>query len=1217
MHGTTMENRGSTCLYREARLNIESAYPGSTISFILPASTTSTFGSRTYPKRTVVTENHVDQDEDTFSKRHLASEASIFFRRHHQYPRSFLWRILDDRKALEIQSIDLDQDVNHKFEANLTLLLRFAAPIRPFGIAFAEPEDRDALTVFAITTANELYTITLHRDFFIKSSASEQDISDWCKRATPSVMAIRVPYRLAAVNVNELLVSLDDGAILHLTRRTKDDTTWLEVIYKQTNWSLGSLLTWKSPHTVRFENVDLDCSSAAAIALSPDRKHIISVGLDHRMRAWNVISGKQSIQSDLLTEPDQSNEKGAPYFIGPSQSRLLAVLDLPGGVDGAQYHVVTYSPKQHQFKFWGIRDADDADLGIFDLRSELAFIPPVEELMNTTVWTLEEFFINPGPAGWRGMELWIRARSGPSSQVYSLKFNLNDDPGKLADTWRYDWVAVDAGPQTVDGLRRNPANPIEQGSRTLELNNTISTEQWVDFLFYPGRFTTATLETALHVYCRGLGQDQLSRLPKKRSLKERLSATITAFATLEQHSPLEYEEYDDALRTQWEAYYGLVKDLHRRRGESLSLVFDHASDMPWLVLSDYISAVRSCSDPEVIALNAATLSAATRPAGPLRKALVNIETQEAPKLLNAAAAFRKSLPASFHHRFHHEVQNELLQSRSLSIIDRMELLEQNSDLTRQVSDEDLSLLVEELGMDMKELTTATFLGAIRTLGQEEQGQASGRKQITRYGLKALLRVSQETLQSNYDILLDLLVLILFMQFEEDLSEDFEAAEVFNEIINHLKDNIVLRWIAGTAWSHQSPIGPSSAVLMETLDRAFRNSGKFPLTQTVLEGIFGHRCFETPLPRGLKSELLTYWSRVWMGVVFPDGQSFDSSLDEVMMILLSQREYELALEFSKFLSEESWTTYLKGRMYIALGENSLASTYFQKSAYHLALGMFSIDDADELNFIPPDDRESFSDGLPRYYQHVLGLFEKVKAYSFVAEFAQLALRSFVGSEGEALRSELLSRLFNASIQTSKFDEAYSALTRHTDASLRRASLQTLITAMVRQQQTDSLVKFPFVGLVEDVDAILQHLCQTALLNITSGPPYHQILHAFRISRNDFRGAASALYDRLQRLKTTSSSVHDPAGESLIQCYLMIINTLSSVGKEEAYILAEQRVEDGPGPQILGIGQGKKLLKRQVVTLDTLRKDYQAELDRVAAIESGQYPFVAGSDEMDIL
>jgi len=171
-------------------------------------------------------------------------------------------------------------------------------------------------------------------------------------------------------------------------------------------------------------------------------------------------------------------------------------------------------------------------------------------------------------------------------------------------------------------------------------------------------------------------------------------------------------------------------------------------------------------------------------------------------------------------------------------------------------------------------------------------------------------------------------------------------------------------------------------------------------------------------------------------------------------------------------------------------------------------------------------------------------------------------------------------------------------------------------MVAQSQTTELLKFPFVGLTDSVDNILTSLCQKTL-NIASGPPYHQILYSFRISRNNFRGAASILHERLQRLKTTSTKIHDPADESLTQCYLMIINTLSSVSKEDAYILAEQRIEATGGPPQWGIGQGKKLLKRQIITLDTLRKEYQAELDRIAAIESGQFPFVDPVDDMDIL
>ncbi len=41
-----------------------------------------------------------------------------------------------------------------------------------------------------------------------------------------------------------------------------------------------------------------------------------------------------------------------------------------------------------------------------------------------------------------------------------------------------------------------------------------------------------------------------------------------------------------------------------------------------------------------------------------------------------------------------------------------------------------------------------------------------------------------------------------------------------------------------------------------------------------------------------------------------------------------------------------------------------------------------------------------------------------------------------------------------------------------------------------------------------------------------------------------------------------------------------------------------------------------MKRKVITLSDVRKDYQDELDRLALIESNQFAFTNG-DEMDVL
>ena len=280
----------------------------------------------------------------------------------------------------------------------------------------------------------------------------------------------------------------------------------------------------------------------------------------------------------------------------------------------------------------------------------------------------------------------------------------------------------------------------------------------------------------------------------------------------------------------------------------------------------------------------------------LQKALPKSESRDVSKLLNAAASFRKGLSASFQRQLVHQVEIEILQSQSLSVFDRMELMEQSLDVLGRVSEEDISVLVEDLGMNVKELTSETFYRAIRTLIQEEEGRPSKKRQITRFGLNALVRVSQETLETNYNTLLDLLVLILFMQFEEDISEEFDASEIFVEVINQLKDCLVLTWLASNAWAHQSPTGHASETLMKSLLDTFKSSRKLPFTQTLIEGIFGHQVCDPLIPRGLKTELLTYWSRVWLTQMFKQ-QGYDASLDDIMGILLTQKEYGFASKFS--------------------------------------------------------------------------------------------------------------------------------------------------------------------------------------------------------------------------------------------------------------------------------------------------------------------------------
>ena len=263
------------------------------------------------------------------------------------------------------------------------------------------------------------------------------------------------------------------------------------------------------------------------------------------------------------------------------------------------------------------------------------------------------------------------------------------------------------------------------------------------------------------------------------------------------------------------------------------------------------------------------------------------------------------------------------------------------------------------------------------------------------------------------------------------------------------------------------------------------------------------------------------------------------------------------------------------------------------------------------------------GLPRYYYHIISLFDKEKFYSFVIDFARIALQfASAGSKDDYvldLQTELHSRLFNAALQTSRYDIAYSTLTLFTNQALQHSSLRALVSRMCESSSASELIDLPFIGLQSAVDEILAQKCQS-IIDVNASVPYHKILYAWRIRRNDFRGAAAVSLERLQKLQQSGDGDKTLGGgpgtdgleTPVTRQYLMLINALSCVDPKQAWILSEPPPSK-PGPS----GSGSSVSgKRKIVTFDDARKGYQEELDRIAAIENNQFAF-EGGDEMDLV
>ena len=937
-----MEKQIAPILYTEARLSLDQRYAGSTVELAVPASNSSTFSAQRPPRRALISDIQIGSDELTFSKKHVATEASIYFRTIHRSPRCFLWRLLDDRRALEIQAVDLTQEGDEKPDPQLTILLRFPAEIRPFGIALAEPAEKDALTVFALTTADTLFTITLHREYFISERATENPVIDWCRIYAPSTLKLQRPFRLIAINSQELFITLVDDSILKLSRNNHEDGThWRESIYtgssalQSMSKSLRSKLPWQtSGNTIDFGVEKLEGTVAVDIAISPDGDHIFALCLDGILRVWAVHTGKIVGEADVSGVKGQS-QLASKRLISPTQKHILRVVNALG-LAGDLYYIVTFAPDSRRFRFWGVIDDRIAADTFREVHQDAALIPPIDELMDTSIWNLEEFHVVPRKS-WKETCLWIRVVSGTVSRVFTLVFNLFGDSEDVAESWKSQWKVVSDGYQTSYQLGLHAPRSLHDDDGIM--HNISLNDVWLDFLLFPGRFTASTLETALSVFIRGKRLSVGSHGTIKYRLTQAIEADVTSNA--QSDSTMDPGRFQAALSESWQHLFGLVKDLQRRRCELLSLVLDPEEQLPWLVCSDSVSPIRICSALEVCDLNKSrfNLQQNTLPIVTAEKEPSKTET-----LLNLAHTVHSSVSTSLRQKFEQALNEDLFVESSDLPLARLEALAYACEMRDNISDDEFTRLNDVMDeLDAQALFSAGTFDDVSNLMNEEvkHGHSINNEAMTAFGARALVRVASETVELNTRVLLDLAFLLVFAVVEvgpDEPSTASETAKQFPGIVEALRANYAFRFLLtnvredGRSKRSRGMLSGDSPTASR-LSTSERNDRSY--TSTLLEAMFSGGFWKSlvePLTMQL-DEAITYWGRRWLSSLV-DGGQFPVFATHVLADLVKHTELDYALKFLPFVALEPtpWGLYVQGRLYLAVEKLEDAAKCFKKSSY---------------------------------------------------------------------------------------------------------------------------------------------------------------------------------------------------------------------------------------------------------------------------------------------
>ncbi|TGZ79732.1 hypothetical protein EX30DRAFT_74495 [Ascodesmis nigricans] len=1147
-------------LFKQTRVNFDWTDNRSPVSIDIHLPKHNTHPAKSIDFGSAQTRSITLDSEEKFKFSQHANAGSIYYRPSGRFPRCILWRVLEDWKALSITSVDFTRPDTQP-EVTRTLRFLFPESIQPGSVGFADALDHDELVVYVLTTRGVLYTLILTPDMLTGTSRTVR-LSEFCTTYAPSAFTLNTPHFVHPVNDRSLVVAMRDGSMLKLERQHPRTSLgpYTEKIFSESNYFgyLRAKLPWVGASTVPYRDGTVYSTTAVSALThmpnsspdamederSPVQPLLFTACVDHTLKVWSLDQENLLFSVDLLNEPPTTSSK-VRAWLDPSPSPLLAVIDRSFHPNHKFYLVSFSSASTGKFKFWGARyNPDGTFQGLQDLFPEKTFeaAPP----SGTAPWIISEFRVTPASGPEETLfDLWVLWKSDTNFRIQNIQFDVNDIPSH----WKH-WATA-----TTDSLYDLPRQSAN--SQTSE----DVTDYWMKWIFYPGRFPDPVLESALLIYENNfVSTERLSS--SKDPIQVRVGSVVASAVDLEalDRGLPDYEKYRNVLDMQWERYARLCTELDKARGEALSLVTDPLTGFVWTVNVDGITSLRECSETELIRYNIQGY-----------KKNLDILSQRTPKklgvqlqgdqladvmiLVNTSNMLLTSLADSARDKCVLRLSEEVVKEEIYSVEDQMAGVYEYC-LNEEVPEE--TFIAIEEAFELIQDPDVAFQSIIDSLFHA--GTNSGSSRLTSFGAKALVTGSQEMIQCNHQLLFGLIFLLIHVEFSEEAPYHrlSDPLNLYHRLLKCFREYEIMNWMARNAVplasrTEDDEISQALTKLQVSEEAHLRHDRLGSALQLVLPLTLG----PSSGPGRRSSISFSLFIRQFLAGL--DLGDRGNGITNVVAALLRVNAAGAAASFSKFIPSSSWGTYMKARVNLKNKNFPAAATYFHKAAYGMAGGNRN-QIADVGIFSNAFELEIATRGLAQYHLHVSKLFDSADSRTHVLEFTKTALTS-TGLD-DTLRLEILLQQFRSALKQSLFDDAYLALVRIPNKALQNSAIRDLATAMVEQNEGARLCAYPFLGLQDEVDAALEFKCQH-IMDLSIAPPFHKVLYAWRIERGDYRGAASILYERLQRLQTANIGSKDPNSRVVTDAYLALINTLSCVDEDQAWILSTKRADAGEG------------------------------------------------------
>ncbi|ORX40189.1 nucleoporin Nup120/160-domain-containing protein [Kockovaella imperatae] len=1157
-----------------------------------------------------------------------------------------LARVIHNGHRLELRPFDivkLKSQVRDESGTD-TLQILFPEPLRALseGTIILSNADRKVY-IIVVSESNTVYRLSFPLGRF-KSERGARFIFmttggvEWCEEFDVPEDVISQAggvCPVAIVDSETVVLGGADGGIIRVIRSLN---TWTATHHRvSSRFRLPSLFSSASSddQVLSFAQYDGEVESTF-YALSRDGK----------LRVWSLDTGALvktiDVQSAISTSKQvilagQTGASTSQIIQDASEVNLIRIIETPNAS----------SPYSHVIVVFVGSPGSSTSAGTFAVyrvsRSSNDFFIVGERISshNTTGGTLRNFDIVPPSAvkdldtGWTLWTTWdikgsIICESITMDDLFQFTtYAEPSDPPYLL----YEWQTASPHPDTdnMDAAYFDNILSLDPPDPTLPLEHPDIPETFIRHLFYPGRFSSLSLSTALEEYCARLSEYQdWPQLNNSYScLSRKMAAIVGCTIAMDTHPQTGAPAVDIFRRDtklEWLGVWSRVRELDKHARwpvgnavvddqqivicresvlvpismDTAELIAKFASDDEVLSeLSESALAVYPLIDASTSRTHTLVVAAAGEQ---LLSTLADLPTEDG--LSNCLDAFFAQLDL---------ILSSSLQSPVEQIADDLWdefldacLTEEERTNTRRVLSE----------CDDLEQGLVSLLDILTDLSASAIGSSQDNLAFAGLGNSIITSTIISVIDVRYTLVRYLVLVAIFHLVESDLTPDTQEGE---SIIAILARSLALyhryralSWLSEQTAEEarqyardglQAKRKPNSGDMLTDGfgglqvgdERSTTDTDGFEVDYSVIHSLLAHQKPQTVqdevvdlIADGASSFLSS------LHVISPDMTDNESRPGDVKLgyLILIDNQPTAARAFTDLYPLSAGMAYVKGRACLELGDSQEASRL-------LRLASVDVDTEALANILPPAENE---DRLTSFYRHVTSLFEEHGLDDFVVTFGEMALNS----TGEDDLKDIRTKVFLANLSLKAYEDAYVVLNGASNMDLRKDFLGQLISHMCEANEIGRLNALGFVGLQQEVEKLIRFKARHS--DPVRYPNYYKVLYSWHVSRGDYRSAGEIMYLQARRLDTDPGKSSSPLSDLAVmqaRSYLASINCMSMVDKTQAWIAipaprtapkreAKRRRVTSYIPES---AMGKDKHRMELITLADIKAEYSAVLAKL--------------------